>query len=91
MVAQWVPVVLTFLLALLAGGLFFGGLNRGQADLKERIAGVDADLKERIAGVKADVGAMEARIVAMFADQLRDQRRDVADMRERVSALEAGS
>ena len=78
MLAQWAPAVAMLALAVLSAVFFFGGLNRGQADLKERIA-----------GVKADVGAMEARMVALFADQLRDQRRDVADVRERVSALEA--
>ena len=110
-IERWAPTLVALLLALLAAVFFFGGLNQGQTDLKERIAGVDADLKERIAGVdadlkerlagvdaglkeriagvKADVAAMETRMVALFADQLRDQRRDVADVRERVSALEA--
>ena len=42
-----------------------------------------------MAGVADRVEAMETRMVALFADQLRDNRRDVADMRERISALEA--
>ena len=53
--------------------------------LGSELSGVKAD----VAGVADRVEAMETRMVALFADQLRDNQRDVADMRERVSALEA--
>ena len=82
-IERWAPtlaVVLALLAAVAPASFYLGGLHQGQADLKERLD-----------GVKADVAAMETRMVALFADQLRDNRRDVADMRERVSALEAGS
>ena len=53
--------------------------------LGSELSGVKAD----VAGVADRVEAMETRMVALFADQLRDNQRDVADMRARVSALEA--
>ena len=52
-----------------------------------------------MARVKAEVGqvanrmeALETRMVALFVDiraELREQRRDLADLRERMSTLEA--
>ena len=45
-----------------------------------------------LAAVKADVANLRSSMETLFADiraELRDNRRDVADVRERVSALEA--
>ena len=42
--------------------------------------------------MEARMEALETRMVALFADlcaELREQRREIADVRERVSALEA--
>lgn len=77
------------------------GLDRVESGVKADVAGVQAGLdrvKADVAGVvdrmeamETRMEAMETRMVALFADQLRDNRRDVADMRERISALEAGA
>ena len=60
--------------------------------LDQRLAGVEADVagaKDGLARVEARIDAMEPAWLALFADQLRDNRRDVTDARERISALEA--
>ena len=59
------------------------------AGVKAGLDRVESRVKADVAGVADRVEAMETRMVALFADQLRDNQRDVADMRERVSALEA--
>ena len=58
------------------------------------LVGATFYLGEELGGVKAEVADLRGSMEALFADiraELRDQRRDVADVRERVSALEAGS
>ena len=88
MAPEWAPTlaVLVALLATVVPATFhLGGLD-------QRLAGVEADVagvKDGLARVEARIDAMETRMVALFADQLRDNRRDVADARERISALEA--
>ena len=82
---QWAPtlaVLVALLAAVVSTTFYLGG----------EIAGVKADVagvKDGLARVEARIDSMETRMVALFADQLRDNRRDVADARERISALEA--
>lgn len=83
MLVQWAPtvaVVVALLVAVVPALRYLGGVDA-------RLAGVEAGLVR----VEARIDTMETRMAALFADQLRDNRRDVADVRERVSALEAGS
>ena len=82
---QWAPtlaVLVALLAAVVSATFYLGG----------EIAGVKADVagvKDGLARVEARIDSMETRMVALFADQLRDNRRDVADARERISALGA--
>ena len=91
---QWAPtfaVLVALLAAVVPATFYLGGEIAG---VKADVAGVKDGLdrvEARMDSMEARMDSMEARMVALFADQLRDNRRDVADVRERVSALEAGS
>ena len=82
---QWAPTLaaLAALLAAVVTATFY--LGGEIASVKADVAGV----KDGLARVESRIDTMETRMVALFADQLRDNRRDVADARERISALEA--
>ena len=82
-------VVLALVVATFYLGEELGGVKADVAAVRADVAAVKADVKADVGRVEARIDSMETRLVALFADQLRDNRRDVADVRERVSALEA--
>ncbi len=82
---EWAHLVV--LLITVASATYY--LGSEISGVKAGLARVESGVKADVAGVADRVEAMETRMVALFADQLRDNRRDVADMRERISALEA--
>ena len=82
---EWAHLVV--LLITVASATYY--LGSEISGVKAGVARVESGVKADVAGVADRVEAMETRMVALFADQLRDNRRDVADMRERISALEA--
>ncbi len=90
--SEWAHLVL--LLVTVASATYYlgselSGVKTDVAAVEASLARVESGVKADVAGVADRVEAMETRMVALFADQLRDNQRDVADMRERVSALEA--
>ena len=89
---EWAHLVV--LLVTVASATYYlgselSGVKADVAGVKAGLDRVEGRVKADVAGVADRVEAMETRMVALFADQLRDNQRDVADMRERVSALEA--
>ena len=99
--SQWTPTfaVLVALLAAVVPASFhlgseLGRLDRGQAELKAGLLRVEARVDSLAERMETRMDAFETRIESLLGELREDLRKgqaDMANLRERVTALEAAS